>query len=1163
MLGPDAFDPYTGFPLAQDFRVDSLQPFIGDTTPDSLSAFDEMYTGRVIGAKPTMAACMPIKDTPKMNLGAYRTDEDMAFSYFINLDDEPFTGPDLGVVYGASSAFSDAYKGSNYYANKTFFIGGKHGCPDILTPNTYDPDARPLDPTTVPLRADFRRKQAENCYDYFILNRSTNPWQNIEIPGGGTDDPLSNIDPWAAFLDSCQPLVRGDEAENIKFAGWMKDPNVSQIEKRAGFSPVWKSWRPDENEAEYLISSYLHSAWYVNFIANPLLKPEAERPPIPDNPYATFAVSLPCIEETNSPFPAGGGGFRPPRWLPPDPTSPVCNPATPYPSPSPSPCGPPYFALPPDDWGNPPALKQDYCPNVEKIVEPRSPFTPRWDIQNLARPGYLIDRAYSNETSRCIPEDLCEPESPQHRGYTTYVGGGVPTFCHNDPWGAEGTPITTSPYYDPSTGGAHQTNNILFPPVICAVVPVDILSFRSRAFDSCIMQRINHNYNDWILNGFLDPYEMSEDPGGWWVAPCSTRFYENDSGVCPTRMSIQQCCRILVKDLVPANFLKMRIEEGLVETRKLYYEFGFFVDDNALFADIFGTYDALVNITDDSYFWIDEDAYRWAIKDNMTLNQLRGDNTEPAEYHFTYWGVQGYSAPDLYDCDPTGLFCPMKFVGYHMPYMRWWDTGVSAGNPRHGGSFLNTLGAYDTIIGVGREERDFYDSRVEWMQARDWAELLDDFSMDSSEAWNAYSELHNIQKSQMGRIGGWAELKAHQMWSIRRSNLFCVGRYEKLFKATGPEDLVLSKAGASYNKVAGGSNPWNLGWRGYISDSRGRNQFVQNVFDETTDYGFYGLDNALPGDIIIYSVGPYDPMPRIAYVTAASSSDPRMATARWDYTLNKNVAADGTVLTPDYVNIVTFDQGKFPTATGMSIASGMGPQRTIYKMFVPDTYRDEICIDKALRAITDTRPGERGCREPFPPNLCTVMGSDGKGCQPSCEDPSYKFCVLEPKDGAIKFLPGGGTTVGKLGWEAVQIYRPSRDVRRCPFGVVPATDPAFGTFHLPTTYDWTGWTGNPDVLPNRTVSGFVPDNGAGHPASDIDYVVFQDKTEWIWSNIWATCVNFGFDPPIHFNKEYSGSQTGAVTDLTHCGPAWAECSSASGAVDRIFAPNTLMQGVPR
>src|SRR5690606_11288280 len=68
---------------------------------------------------------------------------------------------------------------------------------------------------------------------------------------------------------------------------------------------------------------------------------------------------------------------------------------------------------------------------------------------------------------------------------------------------------------------------------------------------------------------------------------------------------------------------------------------------------------------------------------------------EPPEYRFITF---------FKDSDPD--------IGVRMPFMRWYDTGVSAGNPYHGGSFTNTLGAFDTLIGVGREERDKVDGKM-------------------------------------------------------------------------------------------------------------------------------------------------------------------------------------------------------------------------------------------------------------------------------------------------------------------------------------------------------------------------------------------------------------------------------------------------------------------
>ncbi len=533
--------------------------------------------------------------------------------------------------------------------------------------------------------------------------------------------------------------------------------------------------------------------------------------------------------------------------------------------------------------------------------------------------------------------------------------------------------------------------------------------------------------------------------------------------------------------------------------------------------------------------------------------------------------------------------------GAHMPYMRWWDTGTSAGNPTHGGSFINTLGSYDTIIGVGHEERDFFDatevvtktscpakgcSEIVYectKTVRDTSALaaaqkaLSDYyqshdpsvcnggninggclpypyesdvltlvaninkaaqttttttftdpggcvstAPDDTAYNNAKSDLDQYvathtggtnecefnyvnpcgapkqdpavvnsltadvitasnqvvtspantkvidltvytketsitvplkaqqsltTTSKMGRLGGWTELKAHQMWTTRRSNLACIGRYEKLFKPGGQEDFVLGKAGANYVSKDGKQWSWPLAWRGYVGDPN--NDFERHA-------AATGLDNAQRGDIIIYSIGGFK---RIAYVTGANQSDPK------------------------YVQIQSWDNGKFPTSAGSGISWGMGTDRTIYKDSVPEDsrYLTITTIDNKTKIKTTVST--------------LVKDTDASkvakiGENPSCVDPNFSACVL------------GGD--GNSTWDDVIIYRPSEDTERlrCPM--------------------------------------------ADYSQKAVNVQTMEKST-----NSFAYCVNAGFDPPADYAiGNYKGAGAGAISDATLCGPNWTECDSS-------------------
>jgi len=428
--------------------------------------------------------------------------------------------------------------------------------------------------------------------------------------------------------------------------------------------------------------------------------------------------------------------------------------------------------------------------------------------------------------------------------------------------------------------------------------------------------------------------------------------------------------------------------------------------------------------------------------------------------------------------------------------MRWWDTGVSAGNAYHGGSFTNTLGSNDTLIGVGREERDKLDGKIAAKVARRY---------DQSPRGE---RLKTLQRSEMGRYGGWLELKAHQMQTTRRYNMSCLGRYEKLFKQGGPENFVLAKAGAGYTTRDGKQWPWPLGWRGYASDTTPRS-FPEAFGMQNSNSIGSNLDHALPGDIIMYKANGVN---RVYYVTDIGFPvNKNRASAIFDFGAGKfrEGGPGGPLMIPDRIFVVGWDQGKFPTSTGMSVSWGMGVERTIYKYKVPDYFQKQICAN-TMSALTDAPvyngPQKTDCSG-FNDNLNCVASS----CQPSCEDVDYSACVL----------PASGNAPG---WEQAVIYRPNIDVRQCK-GANIEGGPTGSNFDLDETYKWVlGLSGVPNIRGD---------------------VIYQGLTQQVDSDLWSFCTNAGYDPPPHFARDYKGPQTGALTDNTLCGPKWGECSALS------------------
>ncbi|MDE3060474.1 MAG: hypothetical protein KGJ06_05635, partial [Pseudomonadota bacterium] len=359
------------------------------------------------------------------------------------------------------------------------------------------------------------------------------------------------------------------------------------------------------------------------------------------------------------------------------------------------------------------------------------------------------------------------------------------------------------------------------------------------------------------------------------------------------------------------------------------------------------------------------------------------------------------------------------------------------------------------------------------------------------------------QPDQIGRVGGWAELKAYQMWNIRRNQLFCIGRYEKLFKPGGPEEMVLARAGAGYttlydSAIANKEFPWPLGWRGYVSDSTFPN-WPNAAYGTSMIQG--GLDNAQPGDIITYQV---NGLSMVAFVTS---------------------------VTPGVsVNVVDWDQGKFPTATGSGLMFGMGKSsglgamnegRTIWKTSPP------IAQSAAMMALT-------------PP-------SDPHPNQPSCNDPDLGNCVL----------PGNQ-------WKTVQIFRPSNDLPHQDSRHCITPDPTFSDAIHGLGQQIPIKDANGNVI--KTLGPFSLADTYGWPLSPVGpATILQPYTKYFYSALWAGCQNSGYDPPELWASQYlpsgyGGAGAGSRTQTYFSGPAWGDWTGTTGTGSNQIGARQFFMG---
>ena len=1129
------FDPYTSelkheqddIPLAfnsyySSYNTNYESEYSGEM---QLSFFENHYSGMVLGAKPADGQCMPARDTPIIPITTDNISQ--GFAYYLNMDDKP--NHDQSLV---DSRVPDLYGSLNFIKNESFFIGGIAGCPENVL-GYVDPQPE-LKRETLPQRLAFRHFEANWCYKYFLLSLNTDPGiilqRSIE-----TRDPLSRVDPERSYLNNCQNLINGSDAFEIEFG---KD-KTSGKDKHVGYASVHRydlaqalnienpvslitaTGNADDthNEEEYLLSDIVQTEWnkaFANVDGNGVLAAYPQYKLNQQLSYNFPTASLPCLVTNGERV--GNGLLLPPRPSPPPIAKQCTNPYSGYYDQQQNECGKPWYPLPADYNSTLPTRydKNDnempyYCPNVEKITVPADAsdgglYIPRKDIDTRY---YATDRGYSTETSKCIQDPTQCNSTTQKTGYTDF----------ND-WRGGGTcPVPGSPPDNINQWIEHNEY-----PVECGIVPVDILAFRAEAFHSCIMQRINYNLDAFITQWTMGTYPgdtqgLAHFDGTGWEPPCKTRFFETDTfSQCPVKLSIQQCCHIIIKDVVPANFVKFRTKEGLRQPR-IDANDGTSTSPNAPppnpncnapVQDAAGnnsdhfSEDFLVrdyDVTTDT-FPTGPKALQAAMKATEALNKCStGDNTEPPEYLFSNY-VASYSEERKKPAD-----CAVAnncFLGYHMPYMRWWDTGVSAGNPRHGGSFLNTLGGFDTAIGVGREEISKQDVKDAQDRA-DYAAYNDDTNSYGPQDPGVWTKLDiHERNAEMGRIGGLTELYAAAVYALRYDNLGCIARYEKGPKLTSPENFVLAKAGSSFTnrgneskKILSRPWAWSLGWRGYVTawESTPFPDFGGAPDPAAMIQG--GLDNAKAGDIIVYNL-PGKPA-QIAFVTNA------------EHNAEKGL---------QFIDVEFWDQGKYPSSTGSSIMAGMkGSQRHIYKTMVPKSNELEVC-NTTLRVLTE--PGNDS-------NDYYSSNSDGYGgtcasddndldpstcmqkhCQPSCIDSDYLHCVL------------GGNV-----WHEAKIYRRKYDtnLRRCSGDLTYNGDSTI--FDWGATYDWR----------ERDA------NGELNPVSAI--VMYQHNSNQVDADILGQCVNDGKDPPSHWSpNEFSGALTGDKVQLFLCGPGWGNCSQS-------------------
>lgn len=471
--------------------------------------------------------------------------------------------------------------------------------------------------------------------------------------------------------------------------------------------------------------------------------------------------------------------------------------------------------------------------------------------------------------------------------------------------------------------------------------------------------------------------------------PCATRYNDTDARAsastsgssggasgsawdyCAADLTIQQCCSIITKPVLPANFVKIRTDEdaaeamanGLVDTPRTEP----YLQSPALSQNGNAPEPPQKFRADDEAYAADRRAAAAWMKSILDNGMPR--DKHPQEYNFDYW------LRDFKYYDPV----TDEYIGVYMPYMRWWDTGAAAQMNRKYGSSINTAGSLDYIVGAGREPR----AQGDIPEA---VNLANEAGADANEkAW-----LSQPTRREAGNLGGWNELMGEQAKAIKYFSLSCLPNHELLFKPFGAENFALTRGGTHYTNKDGFNAVWPLAWRGYDLGGAfhaGQNEYVY-YGDQSTAFPYWpatppaaatlvGLDKADSGDIIVLDFG---------------DGTPEKSTLRFYYVLQKGSKIPNPAgIQPDFLYVRDWNGGKGPTATGITNELGTGQERILYRGRVDDSE-----VKKRIAAFA-----------PFAAVL--------ENGEPSAIDPWY-FKAAVPDEV----------------WNGARVFRPALDVRACP-----------------------------------------------------------------------------------------------------------------------------------
>lgn len=315
---------------------------------------------------------------------------------------------------------------------------------------------------------------------------------------------------------------------------------------------------------------------------------------------------------------------------------------------------------------------------------------------------------------------------------------------------------------------------------------------------------------------------------------------------------------------------------------------------------------------------------------------------------------------------PSGVPEGLQFNDYfkdadtdgHMPYMRLHDTGRSIQTSTSTSQDpMDNKGQFTAVVGVGREgisgDSEHKDQRC----------LLGGWGEDTSFA--------GISVKKNDPVTSWTELKLYQARGARKDGVYCIGRYDKVYKPESTEERVLNLLGGKINvlrALTGNADSkratvvqWPLSWRGYIMDTDDATRFPN--FGGNPPTLRTGLDEAQPGDVILLpkNGSGTDQKPGLARVGVVTK-----------LSRNKNCGNDC------WVTVVTGDDGGAPDTCGMTDAMGQVVTRYLHKPGASESLVEDDFED---------------------------INSDM-----SCEDQNLQHCVLST-------------------WDEIQVFNPRKNVR--------------------------------------------------------------------------------------------------------------------------------------